>query len=60
MTQMAEPDTEPRQIYDPIIDTPLSYEREPDGIHPPLDSPPVQVDAAAPPEAAARLPAPGA
>src|SRR6202167_2701189 len=36
---MAEPDTEPRQIYDPIIDTPLCYEREPDGIHPPLDSP---------------------
>jgi protocatechuate 3,4-dioxygenase beta subunit len=36
---MAEPDTEPRQIYYPIIDTPLCYEREPDGIHPPLDSP---------------------
>ena len=35
---MAEPDTEPRQIYDPIIDTPVCYEREPDGIHPPLDS----------------------
>src|ERR1700674_4571064 len=36
---MAEPDTEPRQIYDPIVDTPSSYEREPDGIHPPLNSP---------------------
>jgi protocatechuate 3,4-dioxygenase beta subunit len=36
---MAEPETEPRQIYDPIVDTPLCYEREPDGIHPPLDSP---------------------
>jgi len=36
---MAEPDTEPRQIYDPIVDTPICYEREPDGIHPPLDSP---------------------
>jgi protocatechuate 3,4-dioxygenase beta subunit len=36
---LARPDTEPRQIYDPIIDTPLCYVREPDGIHPPLDSP---------------------
>jgi protocatechuate 3,4-dioxygenase, beta subunit len=36
---MAEPDTEPRQIYDPIVDTPVCYEREPEGIHPPLDSP---------------------
>ncbi len=36
---MAEPDTEPRQIYDPIIDTPSSYVREPDGVHPPLNSP---------------------
>ena len=36
---MTEADTEPRQIYDPIIDTPNCYEREPDGIHPPLDSP---------------------
>jgi protocatechuate 3,4-dioxygenase, beta subunit len=36
---MAEPDTEPRQIYDPIVDTPSSYVREPEGIHPPLDSP---------------------
>jgi protocatechuate 3,4-dioxygenase beta subunit len=36
---MAEPDTEPRQIYDPIVDTPGCYEREPEGIHPPLDSP---------------------
>ena len=36
---MAKPDTEPRQIYDPIIDTPSSYVREGEGIHPPLDSP---------------------
>jgi protocatechuate 3,4-dioxygenase beta subunit len=36
---MAEPGTEPRQIYDPIVNTPSSYEREPDGIHPPLNSP---------------------
>ena len=32
--------TEPRRIYDPIIDTPGSYERVPDGIDPPLDHPP--------------------
>jgi protocatechuate 3,4-dioxygenase, beta subunit len=36
---LAKPDTEPRQIYDPIIDTPSSYVREGEGIHPPLDSP---------------------
>ena len=36
---MAKADTEPRQIYDAIIDTPLCYVREPEGIHPPLDSP---------------------
>ena len=36
---MAKPDTEARQIYDPIIDTPSSYVREGEGIHPPLDSP---------------------
>ena len=36
---MARADTEPRRIYDPIIDTPSSYVREPAGIHPPLDSP---------------------
>ena len=37
---LAEPDTtEPRQIYDPVSDTPGSYERVPDGIDPPLDSP---------------------
>jgi protocatechuate 3,4-dioxygenase beta subunit len=37
---MAESRTdEPRQIYDPIVDTPTSYVREGDGIHPPLDSP---------------------
>ena len=57
MTRWLNADTEPRQIYDPIIDTPRCYEREPEGIHPPLDSPAVQVDAAAPPQAAARLPA---
>jgi protocatechuate 3,4-dioxygenase beta subunit len=31
--------TEPRQIYDPIVDTPTSYVREGADIHPPLDSP---------------------
>ena len=36
---MTEADTEPRRIYDPIIDTPSCYVREPEGIHPPLDSP---------------------
>jgi protocatechuate 3,4-dioxygenase beta subunit len=37
---MAESRTdEPRQIYDPIVDTPTSYIREPEGVHPPLDSP---------------------
>ena len=36
---MAKPGTEARQIYDPIIDTPSSYVREGEGIHPPLDSP---------------------
>jgi protocatechuate 3,4-dioxygenase, beta subunit len=36
---LAKPDTEARQIYDPIIDTPSSYVREGEGIHPPLDSP---------------------
>jgi protocatechuate 3,4-dioxygenase beta subunit len=36
---LARPDTEPRQIYDPIIDTPPCYVREPEGIHPPLNSP---------------------
>ena len=36
---MAGADTEPRRIYDPIIDTPSSYVREPAGIHPPLDFP---------------------
>jgi protocatechuate 3,4-dioxygenase beta subunit len=35
---MTEADTEPRQIYDPIIDTPSCYVRE-EGVHPPLDSP---------------------
>jgi protocatechuate 3,4-dioxygenase beta subunit len=30
---------EPRQIYDPIIDTPTCYVREGEGIHPPLNSP---------------------
>jgi len=40
MTQMAQPrTTEPRRIYDPIVDTPGSYERVPAGIDPPLDSP---------------------
>ncbi len=30
--------TEPSQtVYDPIVDTPLAYRREPDGAHPPLD-----------------------
>ena len=35
----ADPTGAPRQIYDPIIDTPLCYVREGEGIHPPLDSP---------------------
>jgi protocatechuate 3,4-dioxygenase beta subunit len=35
---MTEADTEPRQIYDPIMDTPSCYVREA-GVHPPLDSP---------------------
>ena len=34
------PQTKPRQIYDPVVDTPSSYVREPDGVHPPLDYPP--------------------
>ena len=34
----AEP-REERQIYDPIVETPTSYLREPEGAHPPLDSP---------------------
>ena len=28
------------QIYDPIVDTPTCYLREPEGVHPPLDYPP--------------------
>jgi protocatechuate 3,4-dioxygenase beta subunit len=32
-------DSEPRQIYDPVADTPSSYGREGEGIHPPLDCP---------------------
>ncbi|HEY5390057.1 MAG TPA: hypothetical protein VIJ83_05830, partial [Solirubrobacteraceae bacterium] len=36
---MTETEAEPRQIYDPVIDTPPCYVREPAGIHPPLDSP---------------------
>jgi protocatechuate 3,4-dioxygenase beta subunit len=31
---------ESRQIYDPIVDTPTSYGREPADAHPPLDYPP--------------------
>ena len=42
---MTEAKPEPRQIYDPIIDTPTSYVREGDGVHPPLDFAGVQVDA---------------
>ena len=30
---------EPRRIYAPVLDTPGSYERVAEGIHPPLDSP---------------------
>jgi protocatechuate 3,4-dioxygenase beta subunit len=37
---MASAETETRQIYDPVVDTPTSYLREPDGVHPPLDYPP--------------------
>ena len=36
---MTEAKAEPRRIYDPIIDTPVCYVREGEGIHPPLDSP---------------------
>ncbi|HEY7967160.1 MAG TPA: protocatechuate 3,4-dioxygenase subunit beta [Solirubrobacteraceae bacterium] len=36
---MTQTEAEPRQIYDPVIDTPPCYVREPAGIHPPLDSP---------------------
>jgi len=36
---VTEAQTEPRQIYDPVVDTPTSYVREGAGIHPPLDSP---------------------
>ncbi len=32
--------TEVRKIYDPIVETPTSYGREPDGVHPPMDHPP--------------------
>ncbi len=31
--------SQPRRIYDPVVDTPGSYERVPDGVDPPLDSP---------------------
>jgi protocatechuate 3,4-dioxygenase, beta subunit len=39
MTAVTETQAQPRQIYDPIIDTPSCYVREGEGIHPPLDSP---------------------
>jgi protocatechuate 3,4-dioxygenase beta subunit len=37
---MTAAETEPRQIYDAVTDTPSSYVREPDGVQPPLDYPP--------------------
>jgi protocatechuate 3,4-dioxygenase beta subunit len=37
---MTAAETEPRQIYDAVTDTPSSYVREPDGVQPSLDYPP--------------------
>jgi protocatechuate 3,4-dioxygenase beta subunit len=33
-------DSEPRAVYDPIVDTPLAYRREPADAHPPMDHEP--------------------
>lgn len=35
-----EPEQQPRQIYDPVAETPTSYMRAPADAHPPLDYPP--------------------
>jgi protocatechuate 3,4-dioxygenase, beta subunit len=32
--------TEPRRVYDPVVETPLAYRREPEGTHPAMDHEP--------------------
>jgi protocatechuate 3,4-dioxygenase beta subunit len=39
-SQTTQQQPEDQSLYDPVVETPTSYGREPDGIHPPLNYPP--------------------